>query len=176
MKNGILTLIALVIFSAAGAGQSAAFPENWTGNWKGELQWYITGTTEPRKVNMELRIQPTDSIHTWSWQIIYGSEKEDNRPYKLIRKDSAGIHWAIDELNGIVLDQFWVGNKFCGAFTVQNATIVNNYWLEEGKLMIEFFNVGAKPLVTTGNGTEESPRVDSYRIGSYQKAVLSKVN
>lgn len=165
-----------MILTVTGVGQSAEFPKNWIGNWKGELQWFKTGTAEPRKVNMELRIQPGDSAGNYTWQIIYGSVSEDNRPYLLKAKDPASGHWVIDELNGIVLDQFWVGNKFCGAFTVQNSTIVNNYWIQDGKLMIEFFNVGAKPLVTTGNGTEESPRVDSYRIGSYQKAVLSKVN
>ena len=92
-----------------------------------------------------------------------------------MQRDSAGIHWVIDEMNGIVLDQYWVANKFCGAFTVQNSTIINNYWIENGKLIVEFYSLSAKPVTTTGHGTEESPSVDSYKIGSYQKAILSKV-
>jgi hypothetical protein len=60
---------------------------------------------------MELRIHPADSINTWTWQIIYGSESEDNRPYNLIKKDTSGIHWVIDEKDGIILDQYWVGNN-----------------------------------------------------------------
>jgi len=39
---------------------------------------------------------------------------------------------------------------------------------------VEFFSIGAKPIATTGHGTEESPAVDSYRVGSYQKAVLRR--
>lgn len=124
---------------------------------------------------MELRLLPGDSAGNWTWQIIYGSETQDNRAYRLIRKDTTGIHWAIDELNGIILDQYWVAGKFCGAFTVQNSTIINNYWMENGKLMVEFYSISAKPVNITGNGTEESPAVNSYKVGSYQKAILQKI-
>ena len=170
MKVIIILLTTCISFLAM--GQSTSFPQSWAGNWKGELEWYKTGKAERQKVNMELRIQPADSINTWSWQIIYGSVTEDNRPYKLILKDTSGVHWVIDENNGIMLDQYWLANKFCGAFTVMGNTIVNNYWIEDDKLMVEFYSFGAKPIVTTGKGTEDNPTVDSYRIGSYQKAVL----
>ncbi len=167
--------VVILFFSLYTSAQTKPFPKSWEGNWKGELQWFKTGSAKPQKVNMELRIHPGDSSGIWTWQIIYGSETEDNRPYKLMRKDTAGVHWGIDEMNGIILDQYWVANKFCGAFTVQNSTIVNNYWIENGKLIVEFYSLSNKPVSTTGNGTEESPSVDSYRIGSYQKAVLTKV-
>ena len=170
MRFFIFLLTCCISFLAT--SQSTTFPESWVGNWKGELEWYKTGKAEPQKVNMELRIQPTDITGTFTWQIIYGSATEDNRPYTLIAKDSNKTHWVIDENNGIVLDQYRIGNKFCGAFTVMGNTIVNNYWMENGKLMIEFYSIGAKPIATTGKGTEESPSVNSYKVGSYQKAVL----
>jgi hypothetical protein len=174
MKRIISLFLFTILLSCSINAQSSSFPQSWVGNWKGELQWYKTGEPEPKKVNMELKIQPTDSINIWSWQIIYGSVTEDNRPYKLILKDSSGIHWAIDENNGIILDQYWVANKFCGAFTVQNNTIVNSYWMEKDELVVEFYSIGAKPAATTGKGTEDSPQVDCYKIGSYQKAVLKR--
>jgi len=121
---------------------------------------------------MELRIQPGDSTGNYTWHLIYGTAKEDSRPYLLKVKGIIKGHWVIDELNGIVLDQYWICNKLCGAFTVMGNTIVNNYWMENDKLMVEFYSMGAKPIATTGNGTEESPSVDSYNVGSYQKAVL----
>lgn len=170
----LLLLLTLCSARNAAAQSSASFPKSWEGDWKGELRWYKTGSTEPQTVNMELRIHPGDSINTWSWQIIYGSASEDNRPYRLIMRDSAGIHWVIDELNGIVLDQYWVGNKFSGSFTVMKSTIVNSYWMEGEQLFIEFLSLGAKPLTTTGYGTEESPSVDSYRVTGYQKAILKR--
>lgn len=174
MKSHIVAL--LLVFVCSWASAQSSFPESWVGNWKGELQWFRTGTTEPQKVNMELRIQKGDSASNYTWHLVYGSVSEDSRPYVLKAKDAAKGHWVIDELNGIVLDQFWVANKFCGAFTVQNSTIVNNYWIEDNKLMIEFYTLAAKPLITTGLGTEESPKVDSYRVGGYQKAILSRIN
>ncbi|MDZ4794573.1 MAG: hypothetical protein SGI83_09870 [Bacteroidota bacterium] len=172
MKWMIVLLTALL--SLAAASQSTSFPQSWEGNWKGELSWYKTGKTDPQKVDMELRIHPSDSVNTWTWQIIYGAVTQDNRPYKLILTDTAQIHWVIDEQNGIVLDQYWVGNKFCGAFTVMGSTIINNYWVENDQLMVEFFSISARPVAITGKGTEESPAVDSYQVNSYQKAVLQR--
>jgi hypothetical protein len=168
----ILLLWLAMIISPAFYAQSTGFPKSWEGNWKGELLWYKGTAREPQKVNMELRIHGTDSLNKYSWQIIYGSESKDNRPYTLIVKDTAKGHWVIDENNGIVLDQFWVAGKFCGAFTVGNSTIINNYWIDNGKLMVEFYNISAKPIATTGKGTEDSPTVDSYKVATYQKAVL----
>jgi hypothetical protein len=114
----LIMLILSCFVSMVVNSQSNSFPGSWAGNWKGELNWYKTGTAEPKKVNMELRIRAIHtpgSADTWTWQIIYGSETEDNRPYKLVQKDTTGIHWVIDEDNGIVLDQYWVGNKLSTA-------------------------------------------------------------
>lgn len=174
MKGFVLPMFFTVIFSFSAKAQFDSFPRSWTGNWKGELNWYKTGQQQPQKVNMELRIHPTDSANNFSWQIIYGTETQDNRPYTLIAKDTAKGHWAIDENNGIVLDQFWIANKFCGAFTVQNSTIFNNYWILDDELIVEFYTIGIKPIATSGKGTENSPNVGSYKIGSYQKAVLRR--
>lgn len=154
--------------------QTNNFPDGWTGNWKGELHWYKGSAKEPQKIQMQLRVHAADNAGRYSWQIIYGSESKDNRPYTLIPKDTARGHWAIDEHNGIVLDQFWIAGKFSGAFTVGNSTIVNSYWMENDNLIVEFYNLSAKPLATTGKGTEDSPSVDSYKVGSYQRAVLKR--
>lgn len=172
MKLIVGVLAIFLMMSVKSRAQS--FPQSWEGNWKGELNWFKTGAKEPQKVNMELRIAAADSTNTWNWQIIYGSGGEDNRPYKLVMKDSIGVHWAIDENNGIVLDQYWVAGKFCGAFTVMNSTIINNYWIEDDKLIVEFYSISAKPVATTGSGTDESPSVHSYKVGSYQKAILQR--
>lgn len=170
MKSPILLLACFVSFSAI--CQTTSFPQSWVGNWKGELAWYKMGEIKLRQVQMELRIHPADSTGHFTWQIIYGSVDADNRPYLLKPKDVAKGHWVIDELNGIILDQFWLADKFCGAFTVMGNTIFSNYQLENNRLSVEFYSIGAKPITTNGKGTEDSPRVDSYRIGSYQKAVL----
>jgi len=154
--------------------QPSSFPNDWIGHWEGELLWYQGAAKEPRKVNMELQIRPTDSAHKFSWQLSYGAKAEDNRPYTLIAIDTVKGHWMIDENNGIVLNKFWIANKFCGAFTVQHSTIIDNFWIENGKLVVEFYSISAKPIATTGGGNNEIPFVDSYKVNSYQRAILSR--
>lgn len=152
-----------------------AFPQDFIGKWKGTLEWHRTGNAQPQMVNMELFILPSrDSAGQYSWHLIYGSISSDSRPYLLKAVDTAKGHWVIDELNGIVLDQFWVGNRFTGSFTVGNSTIVNTYYIENGDLIVEFISYAAKALAKTGKGTEDSPFVDSYGIKSVQRAVLKK--
>lgn len=150
------------------------FPKLFIGHWEGELLWFQTGKKAPQKVKMQLIIRSADTAGQYSWQLIYGDQNEDNRPYLLKPVDTSKGHWIIDERNGIVLDQYWVGNRFTSAFTVQNSTILDSYWIENGKLVAEFYSISAKPVRTSGSGTSESPNVDSYGTRSYQKAVLRK--
>jgi hypothetical protein len=156
------------------AGGQGSSPSSFVGHWEGTLDWYRTGNSVPQKVKMQLIIQPADSVGTYTWQLIYGEKGEDNRPYLLKPVDTAKAHWQIDERNGIILDQYFVGNRFTSAFTVQSTTIVNSYWREGENMMAEFHSLSAKPVSTTGHGTEESPKVDSYATRGYQKAVLTR--
>ena len=88
--------------------------------------------------------------------------------------DTTKGHWQIDERNGIIIDQYFIGNRFTSAFTVQTTTIVDSYWREGDKLIAEFYGLTAKPVTTSGNGTDDSPKVDSYETKSYQKAVMKR--
>jgi hypothetical protein len=124
---------------------------------------------------MQLRIQPTDSANQYSWQIIYGDDNKDNRPYILKSVDTAKGHWIIDENDGIVLESYVHGNCIHGAFTVQDNTIVDNYCVEGNTMQVEFFSIKLGDKKQSGKGIAETPFVDSYKISSYQTAVLIKV-
>lgn len=163
-------LLGCIFFFFTTLKAQSRFPESWEGNWKGELLWYTETGKEPKKVNMELRIHRQDTA--WSWQLIYGSPTEDNRPYTLFARDTVKGHWAINEHNGIILDQFLLAGRLSGAFTVSNSTILNTYQLQGDSLIVEFTSMQAKPLSTSGKGTEESPAVENYKIKGYQKAIL----
>ncbi|MFM9909302.1 MAG: hypothetical protein ACKVOW_08135 [Chitinophagaceae bacterium] len=140
-----------------------SFPGSFIGNWKGEMVWSKPGKNIPQTFIIELKIQTLkDSAGQYSWNIIYGSENKDNRPYILKAIDSSKGHWVVDEVNTIVLDQYWVENKFQGVFSVQNATIVNSYWIENDKMRVEFLPYGTKLINTTGKGDKETPFVESY--------------
>jgi len=170
-----MKFIATLLFLFTLSARAQEFPKQFTGNWKGELLWYQVGKKEPQKVAMELHIHPADTINQYTWQLAYGKPGEDMRPYILKPVDTAKGHWVIDERNGIVLDQYWIGGKFCSAFTVKTSTITDCYWIEGGKMHIEFITTAAKPINTTGGSTKDIPPVDSYAVKSYQKAILTRV-
>lgn len=173
MRTLFYFLVAVLLCnSSVLRAQQADFPAGWTGNWKGELCWWMGADSLPKKVKMELRIQPADTAGQFHWHLIYGEESGDSRPYLLKPVDISKGHWRIDEGNGIILDQFWVGNRLTGAFTVLNATIINTYQLDGDTLQVEFHNLSGKPIATTGKGDENIPFVDSYRVRSYQRASL----
>jgi hypothetical protein len=156
------------------AQASLDFPQNWLGHWKGELSWYSGNSNSPKKVKMQLKIQPADTLGHYTWQLIYGEQSEDNRPCILKPVDAAKGHWVIDERNGIALDQFWTGPVFSGAFSIQGSTIINNYRVEKDRLIVESYSLLTKAVRQSGNGTSESPQVDSYAVRSYQKAILKR--
>jgi hypothetical protein len=170
----IFLLCCFFIFCNYSFAQTS-FPASFTGHWQGTLFWYQAGKKLPQKVKMQLIIRPADSADQYTWQIIYGDKGEDNRPYILKPVDTAKGHWQVDERNGIVLDQYFIGNRFTSAFTVQSTTIVDSYWREGKNLVAEFYSLTAKPVNTTGQGTEDSPKVDSYATKSYQRAVLKRL-
>lgn len=173
LRYAFLFLCFIVCCSAAHT-QTPSFPQSWEGKWTGTLHWYKTGSDTAQQINMELHILPGDSTHTWQWKIIYQTAQPDQRPYTLKLKDAAKKHWIIDEHNGIILDQFLVGNKLCGSFSVGNAIINNCYQLQNNTLVVEFYTMGLKALNTTGLGTDASPSVNNYAVYGYQHAVLRR--
>lgn len=172
MKRLVFACCFFLFFFSSFAQTS--FPKDFLGHWEGTLNWYQAGKKTPQQVKMQLIIKPTDSASAYTWQIIYGNKGEDNRPYLLRPVDTAKGHWQVDERNGIVLDQYFIGGRFTSAFTVQTTTIVDSYWREGKNLIAEFYGLTVKPVNTTGNGTEDSPKVDSYGTKSYQRAVMKR--
>jgi len=167
-----MRFIGALLFLSSLSAQAQEFPKDFTGHWKGELAWYQMGKRDPQKVAMQLQILATDTANQYTWQIVYGKPGQDVRPYILKPVDTAKGHWLIDERNGIVLHLYWIGGKCCSSFTVQNSTISNCYWIEGGKMMVEFMTTSAKPVDTTGGTGKDIPAVNNYAIKSYQKAVL----
>jgi hypothetical protein len=127
----------------------------------------------PQQVTMQLIVKPTDSAHVYTWQIRYG--EADNRPYLMKAVDTAKGHWQLDEQNGIRIDQYWLGNRLTSAFSVLGATIVYSYWREGETLVAESYYIKTKEPAISGSGTEESPKVESFKTSSFQRAVLKRL-
>jgi hypothetical protein len=190
----VLLLLIVFLFTISGKAQhnpvghstkntSHTFPKSFVGVWKGTMHWYPNNGKAPvTNVAVEIHIKPIkDSINQYTWKIIYGSKKEDVRPYVLRKVDTVANHWVIDELDGLVLDCYWLGNHLSGAFAVDGNTILDSYWLDNGDLHFEFFGYPKQPMKTVkqneDKATAENPpvTVDLYKITSYQKGVLKKV-
>jgi hypothetical protein len=168
----LLCLLTLIQFSVT-AQNTATSINDFCGSWKGRLEWNRPGKPM-QHFTMRLNIQKTDSAHTYTWQIMYGDEGKDIRPYLLKLVDSAQNHWVIDENNGIVLDNYLLSNCLTGSFTVMGNTITDSYCLENGKLKVVFTSMKLSDKKTTGKGTEDAPSVDSYRITGLQQGWLEK--
>ncbi|KIC94713.1 hypothetical protein [Flavihumibacter solisilvae] len=168
-----LFLVAAQCLVVADLRAQSAFPGGWVGRWKGTLEWY-QGVNKREPVQMELHVLPADSADHYSWRLIYGEGQKDNRPYLLKPFDKSKGHWLIDEKNSIVLDQFFIGGRFFGSFTVGGNTITNSYWLSGDSLVVEFYNIQEKPIAVTGGRDSTVPKVKSYGVRSYQRAVLRR--
>ena len=173
-----LVLLFLSLINANGMTQEKSpihsFPKDFIGNWKGSLNWYPAGK-EMQTVNMQLNIQPEAEPSQYSWQLIYGDSTKDNRPYHLKPVDSASGHWVVDENNGILLDGYWIGNRYIDIFSVMGNTITSIHWLEGNAMHIEMISTKTTAARESGKGTEEIPAVQSFPVRSYQKAVLYRV-
>lgn len=178
MKKSLLQFIFFTFVLQFGASAQSAtsngFPAAFVGHWKGNMQWRMAGKADQQFL-MQLIIQPADTVGQYTWQIIYGDQGADNRPYLIKPVDTAKGHWIVDERDGILLDSYVFGNALTGAFTVQGNTIVDNYVVEGNQMRVEFFSIKLSQQNTSGKGTEDVPSVISYRVGSYQTGVLQRV-
>jgi hypothetical protein len=176
MKISLFSLLFIVSFSFAQKVKTQnAFPANFVGKWQGKLNWYSNGKFK-KEFTMRLNIQPTDSVGKYTWQIMYGDDSKDNRPYFLRAIDTARGHWVVDENDGIKIDTYVSGNSAYSAFTVGNSTIMDNYTVDGKVMEVEFFTILLKESNKTGQGTEEHPFVESYKVISLQKGVLRKMD
>lgn len=176
MKNYVLKIscfltLWFVLVNTAGA-QPALFPQSFVGNWKGTLTWSRAEKAK-QQFTMRLNIQPADSGR-YTWQIIYGDNQQDNRPYLLMPVDTAKGHWQIDERNTIVLDGYFIGNTFTSVFSVSGSTIVSKYELTADGLLVSFTTYATKPITTTGGTSSEIPPVESYKVVGLQQGLLRR--
>ena len=168
----LLIAHALLLICLVSSAQQLSFPQSFVGNWKGTLTWNRPEKV-PQQFTMRLNIQAVDSGR-YTWQIIYGDEQKDNRPYILMPVDTTKGHWQIDERNTIVLDGYFIGNSFTSAFAVSGSTIVSKYELTADGLMVSFTTYTTKPITTTGGTSKEIPPVDSYKVIGLQQGLLKR--
>lgn len=154
------------------------FPEEYTGVWKGDLEIF-TAAGRVQIVPMELHILPIDDS-TYTYTIIYGEDKEaGKRDYLLRAGDQGPHHWVVDEQDGILLDNFYVGGILHGPFSVMGSQLYST--LERRGVYLVYAISSGKEAPFRESGTtmgegEEKKEVDvaSFGISNFQRAFLRK--
>lgn len=164
----LFTFLSVFHFYSFSIAQTTDFPKSWEGNWKGEVT--IFSANGNYKVPMTLVIQPINST-SWSWTLHYEAPNQSPRKYELIQ-DKSG--WKIDEKNGIVLPQQFLGNRMVSSFSVGGNLLLCYYWIEDDLLHLEIHSTTQEPKNKTGLNATEIPEVGNHFISSYQQAKLHR--
>lgn len=160
------------------APETPAFPQNYVGTWRGELEVWLPGRGRVQALPMELVIQSlTDTSYTYT--IIYGEDREaGKRPYELVVHDAAKGLYFIDERNGIGLEAYLVGEVFVQRFEVMGNLLTTQTRIrEDGTLLWEIFSGPLDPVSRSGDTVTNGdtiPPVTAYGVGNYQRAVLRR--
>ncbi len=166
------------MFSNNSASIDSSKLDMWLGKWEGQLEIFNhTGLTQT--VPMAIHHFKTDTLDTYGWFLIYGEDEEaGTRPYFLKVIDENKGHYQIDEKNSILINEYMIGNKMISNFEVMGTLISTVYTLQEnGDIIFEIiFSMTDQPTITGDQifNEEEIPKVNSYLVGGYQKAILKK--
>lgn len=168
----IYLILFILLYRNIAISQEGNFPKSWEGIWKGEISIYSGASPGPDPVQivpMSITIRSIDE-NRWSWVLSYEAPGQDSRNYELTKNNKG--QWVIDEKNGIVLPQMFLGNRMAGSFSVMGSLLVSYYWIDGDALHFEIHSVTQSPVSKTGIDTEESPAVSNHFISAFQKAVL----
>lgn len=174
-------LFFLSILFSSGAWAQANFPEDYLGKWAGELEIYSAKGLK-QKVPMQLHILPVNDT-TYTYALIYGEDLEAGKRDYLLRPGKEGAHhWVIDEQDGILLDNFYLGGVLHGPFAVMGTLLNSTLQMRGEELYYTITSGPAEVYHTSGavstnpkTGEEETIEVEAYAVKGFQQAVLRKL-
>ena len=176
MKHLKLVLFLFGFITLATFGQDVEtqnFPNSYFGIYTGDL--IINTNKGVQNYPMEFHLQPTDSLGTYEYVIVYGKgEQQQVRDYTLKEKDVEKGIYTLDENNGILLESKVIENKIYFLFEVENSLLTTFITFNEKGLIFEIVATNTTQKIVSGGQNEETPEVFSYPINVVQKAVLIK--
>lgn len=172
-------LIFLLFFPLSLASQKIAdFPRDFLGIWTGDLAIF-TPQGQVQSVPMQLHILPVNDS-TYTYTIIYGEDVEKGKRDYLLRQGKEGPHhWIVDEQDGILLDNFYIGGVLHGPFSVNGTLLYSSLSLEGENLAYTISSGRASAYrnsrASAGQeGTEETYEVAAFEVRNFQKASLKR--
>jgi hypothetical protein len=150
------------------------FPLDWIGHYEGKLSIYATNG-DPNVVSMQLIINYPDAEGYFPWTVIY--DEKDVRRYGLeVINTDRGLY-RINEYNSIELDAYLIDRHLISRFSVMQNDLIIDYEHVGDAIIAQFFisSIGSQNI-TGGEiiGQDTIPKVKTYPIQVYQKAVLKK--
>lgn len=169
--------LVLLFFPFFLASQNAAFPEDYLGVWKGELQVF-NHQGLAQELPMQLHILPLDS-NRYSFTIIYGTDTlAGKRAYELVQLDKDLGLYLVDEKNTIQMEAYYIAGKLWQNFEVQGSLLNTVLWLDDDVLFWELSFGSSTPVRVSGGQMhqgEEIPPVKAFPVNGIQRARLKKM-
>ncbi|MDC8003136.1 hypothetical protein POV27_03685 [Aureisphaera galaxeae] len=155
------------------AQETLQFPNDYLGIYTGTL--HIDAERGKQDIPMEFHLTETDSTGVYNYILVYGAgDKRQERNYTLIEKDPKKGIYAVDENNGIILDDKVIDNRMYALFEVGGNLLTTFITFEKDHMVFEIvFAPKDRKNVTYAEG-EEQTEVISYPITTVQRAVLQK--
>ncbi|CAH9061493.1 hypothetical protein PSECIP111951_02501 [Pseudoalteromonas holothuriae] len=145
----------------------ASAPQGWQGYYKGECELITPKRGSFNRFAMALEVTDVNDQKA-DWVITYGEGKmQQVRNYTLQSIDKSLGHYAIDENNGIVIDQYLVGNEFMSLFEIGSSKIQATYTLDtNGTLDVSMETFTFDPI--------REKKVGPYTVANYALKVKQK--
>jgi hypothetical protein len=126
----------------------------------------------------ELEILPLDQNGTFTWNLVYGEDKEKGlRPYVLETIDSSKGLYLIDEKNTIKIENYLLADKLTNVFEVAGSLIIVTIQKKGEYLVYEIIAGKSKEASVTGNAIyngDSIPEVITYPLNVLQRALLTR--
>jgi hypothetical protein len=156
-------LLLILLFHTAKSQTSLI--ENYIGVWSGTLQLY-NNVKNTGSVPIELTIAKTDDPKTWIWKTAYLSEKTPmTKDYKLKLIDLEKNIYAIDEGNGVILNNFLFDKKMYCLFETETIYLTATYEFFDDKIIFE---------LTSSKKEKTTNSITNFNVSHLQKAILLK--
>lgn len=189
--NLIVLLMLTVLISCSTHKNSSQiqdyhFPNDWIGNYKGTMQWYI-GSEKKADIPIMIEILSDSNPNSIIWRTTYDSTTnfplKNVKDYKIIRNDSMeNGRYLMDEQNGIYLDLRLIDDALYSCFDVVNEAkskttrlVSIDRLLNKNVLYHEVISYQEPDKKTGNEGLSEGFTVKSTEKISTQKATLKRV-
>jgi hypothetical protein len=166
LKTVYLSIALLVATIIQPLKAQVAFGDKCIGNWEGIMYLYGKGQLRD-SVPVQLSVQKTASLNTWSWKTSYLSKTQPMvKDYQLVLKDAVTNSYETDEGDGVILKDYLFQNKLYNVFETQGIFLTSSYELVGDQLIFEVSS-GKKP-------EEENKGVTNYSVTSLQRVIFRK--